>query len=335
MKIRLARTISRIVWPFPVGADRRAARENGARSGPSGGRALPRMRPQLILILAILLLLFAATLAHAQGFFTVVDDDAASIDAISSIEAVARARGVKICVGVVAARVVKDQQLQEKLLEYQASGHQICNHSLTHGIGVWTDCDPDAMEKEIEESRAILERLGFRQTDYFIYPFGCFSEDQFARIFPVVSRHHKLALNSRGRYNLPGANAYYLDRLALRKMNDLSMVKRVIDAAWKDNGWIVFLTHSGIPRDFDPAYVGQVMDYCLSMGMKSCTLEEYYRLHGDAFVASAVIDEYSAWDEGKDVLYLNLCKQGWGVLGLALVVVSVMLIKRRRGVRPR
>lgn len=280
--------------------------------------------------LASLLLFLGASAANAQGFFTFVDDDAASIEAISEIEGVARARGVKMCFGVVASKVAKEPQLREKLAEFQSLGHQICNHSLTHGVRVWTDCEKDAMEKEIEESLAILERLGFQHCEYFIYPFGSFSEEQFERILPIVSRRHKLAFNARGRYNLPGANAFYLDRLALRKMNDLAMVKHVIDAAQKDNGWIVFLTHSGISRDFDPAYVGQVMDYCLSIGMKSCTLEEYYRQHGETFVASKAIGEHTAWDEGKDVLFLNLYKLGWGGAGLVLVVVAGVAIRRRR-----
>ena len=276
---------------------------------------------------ALLFLWFSSS--GAQSYFTFVDDDAASLDAINQMDSLAQTRGVHFCFAVVAEKVLKNKQIYQRLLEFQEYGHQICNHSLTHSKEVWSGCSAENLGREIERSHQILDSLGFRNVDYFVYPFGKFSEEQFSIIYPLVSKHNKLAFNARGRFNGKKSNAFYLDRLALRKFNDLSMVKQVIDQAADANGWIVFLTHSNNSRDFDAEYVGEVMDYCLAKGMISCTLNEYTEWHGNEFIKTNQISEFTWYDEVQDVLYMNLIKLLWCISSILAISIACVVIRKK------
>lgn len=270
-------------------------------------------------------------LTYSQGYFTFIDDDANSVKAIRSICRVAEERGIKICFGAIAGRLLEQQEVIDTLLSFQRRGHQVLNHSFTHDKATWTEGE---ISREIEMSIQILDSLGFDNTDYLVYPYGRFSQRQFKMILPAVSRHFQVAFNSRGRYNLPNqCNRFYLERFALRKYNDLAMVNRIIQEASEQNAWIVFLTHSGMERDYSSDYVAAVMDECIRHNMKSCTVKEYIEEYGKFLHQSDAISEDSRIDDILELISLNRYRL-YLLLGLTLFVlllVSLLRTKKSRG----
>ena len=144
-------------------------------------------------ILSIVYMLSVISTSYAQALFTIIDDDAQSIGAISSVKEVADKYGIKISYAVLAQRLQQDEMMVECLRRFQREGHHICNHSLTHNSKVWKVPCMDDIKYELERSEYILYSLGFKNHNYLIYPFGKFSQSTYSWLIPVVSQNFKMA----------------------------------------------------------------------------------------------------------------------------------------------
>jgi peptidoglycan/xylan/chitin deacetylase (PgdA/CDA1 family) len=274
----------------------------------------------------VLLVSFFLNCAKAQSFFTIVDDDASSIEAISSVKRVADKRNVKISFAVIADKLLKNKELSDILLDYQSQGHHICNHSLTHKRQVWKEPTKDEIEFEIEESEFILDSMGFRNHNYLVYPFGKFDKTTYDWLIPLVSNTFNMAFESRGYGNvIQNTNRYNIARFPLRKHDNMFVVKRIIDQAAAKGQWLVFLNHSGMNRDFSERMLEDVITYCQYKGMQNVTIREAWergiRLSDNA--------EPSVWKPYNEMLYLLYTHLGW-VIGVffLLIVIIVFLSKK-------
>lgn len=257
------------------------------------------------------------------SFFSLVDDDATSSLTISSVYRIAENHHIKVCFGVIANNVAKDEEVLQMLHQYQSHGHQICNHSLTHDV-LWKAPDRNFVRNEFERSKIILDSLGFYNHDYFIYPWGKFSLDVRNWLLPLSRDYFKMAFDSRGGIcELDNYNIYYIHRFPLRKHENITIVKHEIDKAIKNGEWIVFLTHSGTPRDYSAEYVEEVVDYCLSNGMKCLTLQQAYdRLAANNRLRTDVTADWTVLDEVKTFLYFHVY---WILSSLILVIFMIIL----------
>jgi len=262
----------------------------------------------------------------AQGYFSIIDDDANSVGAISSIKEVAEQKGIKITFAVKAASVCQTKDVCKLLLQYQEEGYQIVNHSLTHDKSVWKSPRYEVIVNELIRTGQILDSLGFRNHDYFVYPWGKFDSDVREWMMPLISEHFKLAFDSRGgATDLNDYNRYYIHRFPLRKHDNISIVKHEIEKAVEKGEWIVFLTHSGMERDFEPEYVGDVIEYCLQKKMACLTVKDAYEMleNTNALRADATKD----WTLVNEILYL-MYMHIWWILSVVGFIMCTLIIAK-------
>ena len=243
------------------------------------------------------------TSMQAQSFFTVIDDDAASLEAINSVVEVADSCGISICFGVIAEKIRRDSSLVNRLLQLQKQGHQIINHSYSHAATIWKHPEPNAVMNEIYQSKRKLDSLGFINHDFFVYPFGRFDKRTLTWIIDSVKPHFRMAFNSRGCVNRwDEFNRFYISRLPIRKHDNLIVLKYEIDQARQANGWVVLLNHSGMKRDYDPKYLKEVIGYCMANNMKCLTVNEAYFLLKNRNLLKE--DKPLSWNRFDELLYL-------------------------------
>lgn len=259
-----------------------------------------------------------------QAFYTIIDDDAVSNKAIENIKKLADRKNIKITFAPVALNLIRNQDICDSLLSYQKQGFHICNHSYSHSFKVWKEIDLSNIQHELKQSSEALDSLGFKNHNYFVYPFGKFRDNVRDSIIYWTSKQFKLAFNSRGRYNTFATkdfNKYYIQRFPFRSHNDWMAVKKIIDQATEKKAWIVFLTHSN-SSDFSIKGLEQVIDYCHQKGLKSYTVHEAYQqiiCHEQSYNSSS---DFSLYDEIIDVLYMHRFS---GIFIIAFLFVTIYI----------
>ncbi len=257
----------------------------------------------------------------AQTFYTIIDDDATSVNAISEIKRIADKKNIKITFAVIAATVSSNNELCDSLLSFQEQGFHICNHSLTHRGNIWNNQDFSAIEKEMTRSSRLLDSLGFLSHNYLVYPFGKFSQKKMEHLLPIVQKDFRLAFNSRGgTCNFLDFNRHYINRFPLRKHENISVVKYKIDKAIEQGEWIVFFTHSNMSRDFSPEYLEKVISYCQYKNLPCLTVDEAY-CQLTPYKGDAKIKEWSMWNE----ILLQIEMHIWYLLTAFIILLSGIL----------
>lgn len=271
---------------------------------------------------------------NAQPLFTVIDDDISSVKAIQSVKQLADQKGIKISFAATVNRLVKHPEIADTLLKFQAEGHHICNHGWTHSEKVWENPFWKDIEQEVKMAKVALDSLGFKNTDYLVYPFGKYDKEQRLDLEKNVPKFFRLAFNSRGHYNdLDNFNRFYIERLPVRKFNSISAVKSYIDDACKCNGWLVFMNHSGKSRDYSTEFLENIIDYCLEKGMKPVTVDQAYHILKEKGIIDdnskslAPTQDYGIAYEIKDNLFLN-----WQYLlaAIAMLAAVITIIRIRK-----
>lgn len=261
--------------------------------------------------------------AKGQSYFTIIDDDISSVQAVSTVKNLADKYGIKITYAATVMRLL-DEELTNLLLQYQSEGHQIIDHGWTHSPEVWKDPKWVVCKEELEKSSALLDSLGFVNHDFFVYPFGKYSIETQEQIIPHIQERYKMAFDARGHYcNLKDFNLFYVPRFAVRWHNDMWAVKYWIKQAHENNAWVVFLNHSGKPRDYKEEHLAEIIEYCQSLGMENLTVAQAYNKFG-ALKADKPAQGYTLWDEIKDVLFLHIV---WIVVAVCLSVAIGIILR--------
>ncbi|MBQ8423203.1 MAG: polysaccharide deacetylase family protein [Coprobacter sp.] len=280
------------------------------------------MRP----IVIFLFLVLSVNVVRPQAFFTIIDDDAASVEAVSAIKHIADKKGIKISFAVIASTLSMKPEVCDSLLSFQQQGFHICNHSLTHKSDIWLSTSPADISYEMIESKRILDSLGFKSHDYLVYPFGKFTTEQTSLILPIARQHFKLAFNSRGgASSLQNFNRHYINRFPIRKHENLSMVKYKIEKAVEQGDWLVFLTHSNMERDFCPEYLEQVIDLCQARNIPCLTVDEAYNRIAQ-YRGNSPITE---WQLRHEIWLFIEMHYIYALAGIALVLIAIYVLYRK------
>ena len=284
------------------------------------------MKKYLILIVLLLLIIEV----KAKSFYTIIDDDASSAESITTIKNICDNKDIKISFAVIARNLQLNKEVKDSLISFQKQGFHICNHSLTHSKDVWNEGNYALINAELKDSQHILDSLGFVNNNYFVYPYGRFSEEKYLKILPYIKEHnYKLAFNSRGdECNKDDFNKFYINRFPIRRHENISVVKYKIDRAIENNSWIVFLTHSAMSRDFSSEYLSEVIDYCKERNLPCLTVDEAYKYISQKGENNK-IHEWRNIDE----LYLLVEMHIIYILAMLLVVtviVAIFIYRRRR-----
>lgn len=263
--------------------------------------------------------------AFGQSWFTLIDDDAKSVEAISAIKTVADKHGIKMCFGVIAHDILHKPDVVNTLLGFQDKGHQVCNHSFSHDTQIWKSPNLESIENEFMRSEKVLDSLGFTNHNYLIYPWGCFKSTTRAWLLPLASRYFNLAFDARGGVcDLQHYNRYYIHRMPLRKHENISIVKREIDKVAKTDGaWIVFLTHSAMQRDFSDGYVSDIIGYCKDKGLRNVTVDEAYNhLRAHKKLKECKTEDRTIMDEIEDFLYKHMLH----IMNVFIVTIFLIIV---------
>lgn len=270
----------------------------------------------------ILIVLLISSRLSSQGYFTIIDDDISSIEAIRSVKNVADKKSVKITFAATVEKLLKYPELSNLLLDYQKEGHQIVNHGWTHSSQIWENPKWEKISLELDRSEKVLDSLGFNNFEYLVFPFGKYPRKYRETIINNIKERYKLAFNSRGHYcNLTDFNKYYIPRFAIRKHNNDFAVRYWLRKASNNNAWVVFLNHSGNNRDYSEDYLSFIIDNCIKLGMINLTVEQAYSKFS-YLQADSTIEDYSFVDEVIDVLFLHV----FWVLFLFLFICMVFFL---------
>lgn len=220
-----------------------------------------------------------------KAIATLIDDDTASDDAIETIKTLANRQGIKITFACVTDRLNTDSR-RWKLLEYQKDSFNIVSHSVTHSAGIWqkgnATWDMKQVEIEMQSSLARLKNEGFKNSDFFVYPYGQFPDSVLEKITALTKKYYRAGINSStGLANYPPyTDRYYLNRILISKNKKIDDLKKTVDDAIAKGGWMIFLTHSNNSNEFDANYTEEIIEYIQSKGVKFFTLEEAWAHKG-------------------------------------------------------
>lgn len=222
-----------------------------------------------------------------KAIATIVDDDIGAIENLEKIKAMADRQGIKITFAAITDKL-DDYDKKTLLLEYQSEGFHIVSHSKTHSQAIWrkgyADFDMKEIKQEMENAVYRLQREGFEESNFLVYPYGAFPEENHVRrdIMELAAKYHKAAFNSStGKANYPPrTERYYLNRILISKNRDMEELKKTIDKEISMKGWLVFLTHSNNANEFDVVYTEGIVKYVLSKNVKFMTLAEAWRHKG-------------------------------------------------------
>lgn len=89
--------------------------------------------------------------AHSQSYYTIIDDDVSSPQAVVSVKKIADKYGIKITYAATASKL-HNKKLADLLLQYQKEGHQIIEHGWTHSPRVWKEPIWENCKKELDKS---------------------------------------------------------------------------------------------------------------------------------------------------------------------------------------
>ena len=251
------------------------------------------------------ILLINIMIANGQSYYTIIDDDISSIQAISSVKKVADKYGIKITYAATVSKL-RNKELADTLLQYQGEGHQIIDHGWTHSPEVWKEPQWETCKEELDKSSALLDSLSFKNHDFFVYPFGKYSASTQNAIIPKIKEHYRMAFDARGHYcDLSDFNMFYIPRFAVRWHNNMWIVKYWIRKAHDNHAWTVFLNHSGKSRDYKEENLSEIIEYCQSLGMENLTVAQAYDKFG-SLKANKPAEDYTLWGEIADVFFLHI-----------------------------
>ena len=284
------------------------------------------MKKYLFLITLLLIIIEV----KAKSFYTIIDDDASSVESITTMKNICDNKDIKISFAAIARNLQLNKEVKDSLISFQEQGFHICNHSLSHSREVWEGDDYAAINAELKDSQLILDSLGFVNSNYFVYPYGRFPEDKYLKILPYIKEYnYKLAFNSRGdESNQNDFNRFYINRFPIRRHENISVVKCKIDRAIENNGWIVFLTHSAMSRDFSSEYLSEIIDYCKEKNLQCLTVDEAYayipqKEDNNKIYEWKNIDELYSLVE-MHIIYILL------LLIVVIIIASIFIYRGRR-----
>ena len=210
---------------------------------------------------------------------TFVTDDGSKQD-FQKLLPIFKSKNVPAVAAIVTAFVSKDSwhMNQQEMLALQDAGWELASHTRTHpNLNPLTD--PELLQ-EIHNSKLELELLGGKVST-LVYPYASASE----KVQMLAAKDYTAALNPSG-----GINTLPLSNMALQRVafgaftpaNSLSDYKAQVDAAFNQQGWLIFMLHPFAP-DFDLAqeqHLRDTIDYIKGKNIPIVTVKQAMDLIG-------------------------------------------------------
>ena len=297
------------------------------------------MHPQCLWSIGLvlfLLTLFPLSSLAAPPIVTIIDDDTRNEQAIEAVKIIADRCKIKVTFAAIASNLEHNPKVADLLRSYEAEGHELASHSLTHRPDIWkagTATDFNAIEREVYEAENVFKHLELHPKS-FVYPYGKFPSEVRQGIFEIVGKHYQVAFNARGDINLPGKTyPLYVSRHPLRKHNSMFMTKRLIDEALAaGNSWVVILTHSG-NADFSSEMLETIIRYAQKSGMVFLPASAaWQQIKAWPMMSEDHIPDYTRFDDYANAVYFHLplvLVTGFAIIVFCSCIIYVLARRRR------
>ena len=263
------------------------ARERKFISVPQNGKFLYIFREDGGNILTPNISVYKFKNAVRRPIFSMSDDDTVA-SALQWVEKVVDATGIPYTCALIKSNISdwsEIRRLKNKGITF-----------LPHGITALTEMTEEEMETHFKDMQDIFEQHGL-DADFYVYPQGRHNDTT----LPVVKKYFKGAFNAEISLtttypsnpivvNIPPIDRFNITRISIEDAN-VEMMKAVVDKAFADGGWCIFMTHAYWDAYTDERRneVIDVIRYACEKGGEFLSLPDAFKVFKNRFESSAKV----------------------------------------------
>ena len=187
-----------------------------------------------------------------------IDDD--STIGVYTVNAIANETGISPVFAVIADEM--KQQVADSLVSWQQQGAGIVLHGLRHQQ--WDDWSEEQIYNDIKLSYSRLHEQGFDTTKIIkmvLPPHGCNNKT----IRKVIQQQGLRMITGATLVN-PDRHVFQYGRISITPKTDISAIRQLLTHAYQQKAFVIFATHSSIPRDFSEQKTREVLRIAKEMG---------------------------------------------------------------------
>ena len=187
-----------------------------------------------------------------------IDDD--STEGVFKVKAIADEVGVKPAFAVIADRM--EPAVADSLASWQHRGAGIVLHGLRHER--WKEWDESLIEKDIRQSFQRLHEQGFDTANIMklvIPPHGCNTRT----IRKVIAQQGCQMISGASLVN-PDRHVFQFGRVSIGPDTDLDVMQEMLKKAYDRKAFVIFGTHSSIPKIFSEENTRKILMMAKEMG---------------------------------------------------------------------
>lgn len=196
---------------------------------------------------------------NAVAQFMLIDDDGGN--GIFTIHDICERLGVKAIFAVVPAWL--DSARCDSLKKWSSEGYGIALHGFNHGR--WKDWTDEEVDADIEQSLLFFKNKGFDVNKIKIVVTPGFYNTRYIRS-AVSAKRMKMVMGA----NVinPDTTTFQWGRLFITHETDVVKTRSVLLRAKRNNGFVVFGTHSSLPDEFSAGKTEEILQMALQIGLK-------------------------------------------------------------------
>ena len=187
-----------------------------------------------------------------------IDDD--STEGVFKVKAIADEVGIKPVFAVIADRM--EPVVADSLASWQRQGAGIVLHGLRHER--WKEWDELQIENDIRQSYQRLHERGFDTTNIMklvIPPHGCNTR----AIRKVIAKLGFQMISGASLVN-PDRHVFQFGRISIGPDTDLDAMQEMLKKAYDRKAFVIFGTHSSIPKIFSEENTRKILMMAKEMG---------------------------------------------------------------------
>ena len=187
-----------------------------------------------------------------------IDDD--STKGVFDVKAIANQVGIKPAFAVIADKM--EPAVADSISSWQRLGAGVVLHGLRHDR--WKEWDEEKITNDIKQSLKRLHEQGFDTTrilKIIIPPHGCNT-----RAIRKVAAQQGYQMISGATLVNPDRHVFQLGRIGIETSTDLVAMRKLLQEAYKRKAFVIFGTHSSIPRIFSAEKTREVLIMAKEMG---------------------------------------------------------------------
>jgi hypothetical protein len=187
-----------------------------------------------------------------------IDDD--SSIGVFQAKKIAETLGIPVYFAVIADKM--EQEVADSLASWQHQGVGIILHGFRHEQ--WQGWGMKQIENDINQSRQKLYEQGFDTTQIqkiIAPPHGCNTKS----IRMVIKQLGCQMITGANLIN-PDRHSFQLGRIGINSNTNINIMRELLEKAYKRRAFVIFSTHSSIPKDFSIEKTQKTLRIAKEMG---------------------------------------------------------------------